>query len=300
MRQSALMTQTPDCLCIGSALWDIIGQTDLPMVAGNDKPGQITRRPGGVVLNIAAGLAERGVVPMLLSAVGRDAEGEALIEEITAKGILCDNVHRMDAPTDRYMAIEAQGQILGAIADCASLEREGEALLEPLRDGRLGSPTAPYTGLAVIDGNLPIQTIEAIVAKGDLASARTVFAPASPGKADRMAPVLGQPGVTLFLNRGEAEIVLGATFENSTAAAKALAVRNTAAVVTDGHRAAAVCRDDKLTTLTPPQVVVRSATGAGDAFLAGFLAAEINGADDHDCLQAALDAGAAHVSGAAA
>ena len=49
----ANMARTPDILCIGSVLWDIIGRTDLPMVLGNDKPGRIARLPGGVALNIA-------------------------------------------------------------------------------------------------------------------------------------------------------------------------------------------------------------------------------------------------------
>ena len=39
---------TPDILCIGSILWDIIGRTHVPLAIGGDVPGRITRLPGGV------------------------------------------------------------------------------------------------------------------------------------------------------------------------------------------------------------------------------------------------------------
>ena len=42
------MSARADILCIGSVLWDVIGRCDAPMRTGNDKPGMITRLPGGV------------------------------------------------------------------------------------------------------------------------------------------------------------------------------------------------------------------------------------------------------------
>ena len=38
---------TPDILCIGSILWDIIGRSPTSMRLGSDVPGRITRLPGG-------------------------------------------------------------------------------------------------------------------------------------------------------------------------------------------------------------------------------------------------------------
>ncbi len=48
---------TPDILCIGSVLWDIIGRSPAAMRLGSDVPGRITRLPGGVAMNIAMTLA---------------------------------------------------------------------------------------------------------------------------------------------------------------------------------------------------------------------------------------------------
>ena len=78
------MTQV---LCIGSVLWDIIGRSASHMKQGSDVPGRITRLPGGVALNIAMTLKRFGVDPVLLSSIGRDAEGHALITACEEMGI---------------------------------------------------------------------------------------------------------------------------------------------------------------------------------------------------------------------
>jgi pseudouridine kinase len=69
------MSARPDILCIGSVLWDVIGRCDMPMQAGNDMPGRITRLPGGVALNIAMTLRRFDLTPALLTVVGDDPEG---------------------------------------------------------------------------------------------------------------------------------------------------------------------------------------------------------------------------------
>ncbi|MDB2369265.1 kinase, partial [Octadecabacter sp.] len=53
--------KTTPILCIGSVLWDIIGRAPGQMRAGSDVPGRITRRPGGVAMNIAMTLAQFGL-----------------------------------------------------------------------------------------------------------------------------------------------------------------------------------------------------------------------------------------------
>jgi pseudouridine kinase len=149
------MSARPDILCIGSVLWDVIGRCDMPMVAGNDRPGRITRLPGGVALNIAMTLRRFDLTPALLTVVGDDPDGRDLLAECGRMGLLTEHVVVAgDLPTDRYMAIEAAGGLVAAIADAHSLERVGGRILAPLEDGRLGSHAAPYPGAIAIDGNL--------------------------------------------------------------------------------------------------------------------------------------------------
>ena len=71
---------TPDILCIGSVLWDIIGRSPVVMRLGSDVPGRITRLPGGVAMNIAMTLTRFGLRPAILTAIGRDAQGAELVQ----------------------------------------------------------------------------------------------------------------------------------------------------------------------------------------------------------------------------
>lgn len=291
--QSAM---TPSVICIGSALWDVIGTTDRPMKPGHDVPGQIERRTGGVALNVALAISERGLRPSLLSAIGWDPAGKELIDAIEDRDVDCSHVTRTCRPTDIYMAIESKGEVFAAIADCASLEATGSDVLAALRDGRLGRPKQPFRGIAVVDGNLPVEVIEDMVTKGDLSAARTYFVPASPGKAARLASALNAASATLVVNRIEAEILCETRFATSAEAARALAGMGADAIVTDSAAPAALIRNGTLTQAQPPVVAARNLTGAGDAFLAGFIAAECRGKTAEACLDAAVQAATAHVT----
>lgn len=293
------MNDAPRILCIGAVLWDVIGQTARPMKAGYDVPGRITRRLGGVALNAAVALRDTGLRPVLLSAVGRDAEGAALIAACERLGLDCSVLTRPDGlPTDHYMAIEAAGTLLGALADARTLETVGEAILSPLRDGRLGSAAAPWPGAVVLDGNLTEELLGIIRADPCLAAADLRAAPASPGKAARLIPLFGHPGLTLYVNRIEAGLILGRDFEDAPAAAAALFAESHARVlVTDGPAPAAYHGPEGALSGQPPVVEVVHVTGAGDAFLAAHISAERAGADPAAALQAALQGAAAHVSG---
>lgn len=291
---------TPDILCLGSVLWDIIGRSPTSMRLGSDVPGRITRLPGGVALNIAMTLRRFGLRPALLSVVGVDPEGEDLVAACARLGLVTDTLYRSpDLPTDRYMAIEGAGGLVAAIADAHSLEAAGHRVLAPLADGRLGSASAPWRGPIALDGNLTEALLAEIAASPLFAAADLRVAPASPGKAERLLPLLGHPRTTLYVNLEEAGLLCQTRFASAPDAADALLARGAARVlVTDGGRA---CADGKagagLVTDTPPPVLVTRVTGAGDTFMAAHLVAERRGADRPAALAAALRAAADYVSG---
>ena len=293
------MSKTPDILCIGSVLWDVIGRAPLAMRQGSDVPGRITRLPGGVAMNIAMTLARFGLTPALLTAVGRDAEGDELIAACAARGMVPDTVYRSDdLPTDQYMAVEGANGLIAAIADAHSLESAGAKILRPLIDGTLATPDAPYTGPAALDGNLPLDLLHEIATSPVLARADLRVAPASPGKAERLAPFLTHSRGTLYVNLEEAGLLCQRGFDTSAAAAEGLLARGAARVlVTDGGNAATEGSTDGLVSEPPPQVLVTRITGAGDTFMAAHIAAELRGSGRADALHAALEAAAIYVSG---
>jgi len=288
----------PPVLCIGSALWDIIASASAPMQQGADIEGKIRRQLGGVALNVALALARQGQQAILLSAIGNGPEGDALIEALELEGVDCRFIYRSDDPTDSYLAIEnPNGDVFGAIADCASLELAGDRIFAPLLDGRLGTPTAPWPYRVVVDGNLPAPLMQSLAARVEFSDCQLNIVPASPGKAGRLRAALTGGEVTLYVNLGEAEILCEAKLPDSEIAAHALLkLGTTRAIVTDGPRMACFCDGKTTVTLTPPPTPAHSTTGAGDVFMAAHIAAGGESSTPETRLQAAIDAAARHIT----
>lgn len=293
------MSARADILCIGSVLWDVIGRAPVAMPLGADRPGRITRLPGGVALNIAMTLRRFDLTPAVLTVVGDDPDGRDLLAECGRMGIVTEHVLvDPDLPTDRYMAIEASGDLVAAIADALSLEAAGARILAPLMDGRLGSAQAPFDGAVAVDGNLTEELLEEIAHSTLFAQADLRIAPASPGKAERLRPMLGHPHATLYVNCEEAGLIAGCAVDSAFDGARALIEAGARRVlVTKGGDEAVKADADGHVSCVPPRVEARRVTGAGDTFMAAHIAAELAGLDRASALNAAAQAAAQYVSG---
>ena len=289
------MTARPDILCIGAMLWDVIGRSRARMGLGSDVPGLIQHIPGGVALNVAVALARWGMRPAVLSSVGADPQGDALVAQANGLGVLTDWLTRDPLlPTDCYLAIEDSNGLIAAIADAHSLEKSGDAILSPL-SGDLSS----WSGPVVVDGNLTRDLLARIPGDPRLANADIRVVPASPGKAERLLPLITAHRGCFYLNLAEASILAGSHCPDAATAAEAVVAHGAARViVTDGPNPAAdAIADGETLHHTPPAVTVARVTGAGDCFLAAHLAAELKHRPRAEALRQAVEASAAHVSG---
>ncbi|MCK0167372.1 PfkB family carbohydrate kinase [Jannaschia sp. S6380] len=283
---------TPDILCIGSVLWDVIGRSNAHMDKGSDVPGRIVRLPGGVALNIAMAARAYGMTPALLSVVGRDAEGDELVAALDRLGLVTSTLYRSDdLPTDVYMAVEGGNGLIAAIADAHSLEAAGDKILRPL-------DAMAFDGPIAVDGNLTQDLLAQMATSARFRGADLRIAPASPGKAERLLPFLSHPLATLYVNLEEAGLLLHKPQPDAATAAAALRKRGLhRALVTDGPRAAACAGPDGVVSRPPRAVMVTRVTGAGDTFMAAHIAAEVDGMATTAALDRALDAAATYVSG---
>ncbi|MBP7000864.1 MAG: kinase [Amaricoccus sp.] len=277
-------------LCVGAVHRDVIARAARPLLPGDDAPGRVSARPGGVALNVALALAGLGRPVALLGAVGADAEGAALVAAAVARGVDCAHVLRRGV-TDTYVGVEGpDGALVAAVADCAGLEAAGEAIL--------ASPAlaAAWPGPVVADGNLSPALLAGLAAtpagRGGLA-----VVPASPAKAGALAGAAFRGRAAIYLNLGEAAAALGRPLPSAAVAAAALRAEGwSEALVTDGPRRAAWAGAGGRAEAAPPVVAARSVTGAGDVLVAAHLVARAEGRDPAAALAVALAAAAAHVS----
>ena len=281
------MDEVPHIVCFGAAHWDILAH-GTSGARGADVPGTVRARPGGVALNAALGLAALGLAVSLVSAVGEDAEGQALLAEATARGVRTATVLVYpDMTTGRYVAIErVDGELVAAVADMATLDALDPTHL-PL--DRLDAADA-----WLADANLPAPVIRALAGHP---GRPPLYADAvSVSKATRLRPVLGQLA-GIYCNRLEAEAICAVGLNAARAAAEALVGRGARrAVVTDGPQSAADVGAHGVASLRPPPGPVRSVTGAGDALMAAHLAATLRGARPEEALAAGLQAARNHVA----
>lgn len=294
MRDDWAMTRSFDILCIGAAHWDVIGHSPLRLTPGDDVPGSIHQSPGGVALTLARVLTRLGHRAALLSAVGQDAEGAALVAQMQADGIDTSLLHRPEGMrTDRYLAIEGAQGLLAAIADSATLEQAGAAVLAPLKDDNFGR----WQGTVVMDSGLPQDVLASLAASDLLDGADLRLTASAPAKAHRLGGFLSRGRATLYLNLGEAEALLTHVFPDSLSAAEALVKAGAArAIVTDGARAVTDAHYARAITQIPPMAAVERVTGAGDVFMASHIAAEARGLERDAALDAALTAAARHIA----
>ena len=266
--------------CFGAAHWDYIAQAH-PGHFGPDRPGTVHTRPGGVAANVALGLAGLGFSVDLLTVVGRDPDGEALLATLNAAGVRTSNtLISDDVPTGRYVAVEDEtGELAGAVADCRAIDG--------LPAGGLAKEAVAEARFWFVEANLPAPILEEIASAAPRPS--IIANPVSPARAGRLRGILDRIAI-LYCNRGEAEEICGASFSNSDEAAQALRRKGvTRAVVTDGPAAVCDASADGIVCAEPDLAGFASATGAGDAFLSRHLAAIIAEMSPMTALHAALN-----------
>lgn len=269
------MPSAPDVVAIGGVHCDTIGSTDGPLRHGTSNPGTVVRRTGGVSFTVAAHLAAQGLSVRLIGAIGSDTEGAVIAADLAARGIE-DGLLRTPQPTGHYVALEdGAGALLAGVSAMPALDALTAADLEPVLKAAL--PARWWFA----DANLS----EGLLARISTFPKRPPLAvdAVSVAKAARIAATMAAIDL-VFCNRDEA-----ANLDASAAGA---------IVITDGPRPVTVRKGEDRIALPVPTLQAHTATGAGDALIAGTLAALINGQSLANAVAAGIDR-AAHVVSAA-
>eukprot|EP00897_Mesotaenium_endlicherianum_P010216 jgi/Mesen1/9222/ME000591S08538 len=143
---------------------------------GTTAPGKVRYIHGGVARNVADCMASLGAPPLLISVVGLDAAGEALLAHWRTQGLPTHGVRQVvDVATPVVSAVfDQHGEMSAAVADVSTLEQH----LTPQWVGQFARDiqTAP---VVMLDANLS----PAVLA---LASRRELFSAARPAVASSM------------------------------------------------------------------------------------------------------------------
>ncbi|HLO94457.1 MAG TPA: PfkB family carbohydrate kinase, partial [Burkholderiaceae bacterium] len=119
-----VLAEPRQLLCIGAANRDRKLRTQGPARLASSNPASQTESAGGVARNIAENLARLGLPVQLLTAVGQDPAGQALLAEATALGIRTQgSLQLAEVPTGSYTAVlDEQGELIIGLAQMQACE----------------------------------------------------------------------------------------------------------------------------------------------------------------------------------
>lgn len=274
-----VLRSEPWVVVVGGAAWDIKARSLRGARLHTSNPGTVTRTPGGVGRNIAEAIARLGSQVHLVASVGADAEGRDLIAQTAGAGVYVDHVVTSRCPTGSYLAtLDADGELLVAVSDLAATDALDVAAIARSHD------LIAHAEVVIVDGNLPIEVAEWVLAVASVAGARVLLEPVSVAKAARIAPMLrrDRPVFAITPNLDELAALAGEpvadTTEAITAAARRLQDRGVAYLwVSRGQRGSLLVGPGSSVEIAAVEAAVVDVTGAGDAMIAGFVRGLLDG-----------------------
>ena len=279
----------PRALVIGDVMTDYIVRLEGPIAVGSDRRAAIARRPGGSAANQAAWLAHFGAGVDFVGRVGaadRQRESELLREAGVEPALAGDA--RLE--TGRLIALVDPDGERSFLTDRGANDGLVAAdIPDALIDGAAIIHLSGYSFVAPSPRAAMIDVIARAVGRPigvDPASAEFLR---EIGVGNFLAWTRG--ATMLFPNSDEAAVL--AETEDHEAQAAFLAARYPLVVIKRGARGCEAIEGERRWRVAAPPARALDSTGAGDAFVAGFLAARLKGEPIAACLQQAVTAGAA-------
>lgn len=281
----------PKVLVVGDVMTDIVVRPAGPLAPGADTRATIRALPGGSGANQAAWLASEGITTVFAGRAGR-ADRDAQAALLAAHGVTPVLAADDEAPTGTIVALLAPDGERSFFTDRGANARLSE---EDLQDTLLdGVDLLHVSGYALFEAG-PRAAVLALVAKSRARGIPFSIDPASYSFLEEVGPqkfLEWTKGARFaFPNTDEAVMLAG------TAALDAqldTLRRVYGTVVIKRGAAGAVAADARgRAEVAAPTIAAIDTSGAGDAFLAGFLAAHLNGGGLEDALERGVALGSA-------
>lgn len=256
---------------------------------------------GGAESNVAIGLVRAGVPATWIGRVGTDPAGERVARDVRGEG-----VDVLAVPDPEHSTGIMMKERLADGRTRVTYHRRGSAGAA-LRAADLPASVVEtatllhVTGITLALSDSARDAVEAALARADAAGVPVSFDVNHRPKlidADsarvRYRAAAARSSV-VFAGDDEARLVLGlddGAGDDETLAHELAALARGRAVVKLGSRGAVASIDGRFLRRAATPVHVVDPVGAGDAFVAGWLAAELSGASPDDALDRAADAGA--------
>jgi sugar/nucleoside kinase (ribokinase family) len=279
----------PRVLVIGDVMTDVIVRPEGPLARGSDRRAAITVQPGGSAANQAAWLASFGVSVDFVARVGvADVESEAArLEAIGVKPRLASDLKH---ETGRLIALIDKNGERSFLTDRGANEKLEAA---DIPDALIANASHIHlSGYSFFADSPRTAVLDAMRRAGEKPIS------VDPASAEFLREIGAEKflawtkGASILFPNAEEAAILAGSDDPETQCAR-LAERYPLVVVKRGAAGAQAAEGARRWRVKAPKIEAVDTTGAGDAFIAAFLAARLSGADIQPALERAAAAGAA-------
>jgi pseudouridine kinase len=275
---------------VGGANIDIKVAINGATIPATSNPGTAMMSLGGVGRNIAHNLARLDVTVKLISAVGRDPEGDRLLTETAAAGVDVASVRRGGANTGVYAAVlDREGELVIGVSAMDITAQVTQRALQRCRAEIEGA------SFLVADCNLERSSLQWLQQCAKQNGIPFLVEPVSAIKAEKLHAILRRGAALHSVTPNQLQLgaLIGAdlkTLQATGKAARGLHDRGVANVLVglgpDGALLSSLQGDEiRQHHIPAAQAKAQDVTGGGDAHVAGYVAGLVGGMKP---LQAAL------------
>ncbi|WP_375400835.1 sugar kinase [uncultured Amnibacterium sp.] len=255
-------------------------------------------RIGGAESNVAIGLSRLGVPVAWFGRVGTDSFGDEIVRSLRGEGV---EVHAVRDPLLRtgvmvkerrtplhqqvsyYRAGSAGSALSAADIDDAVLAAAGVLHVTGI------TPALSASAAAAVNHAIAVARAAGVLVSMDVNYRAGLWSITE--ASERLGRLLPQVDL-LFAGPEEAELFVDADPDLEVLAGSIAALGPREVVIKNGAAGATAFVDGEYRSATPPQVPVVDTVGAGDAFVAGYLTALLEGKSTEHRLEFACIAGA--------
>ncbi|MEM3459470.1 MAG: carbohydrate kinase family protein [Candidatus Bathyarchaeia archaeon] len=269
----------PDLVAIGHVLMDIrIFVDEFPEADGEAKTDKLSLGGGGSAANVAVGASRLGVKSGFIGSIGFDTFGRVLLEELEHDGVDVAHV-KVDTATSSgltVIAINKKGQVI-MFGYTGASDKLFPSDLD--KDYISSSEHVHITGLS----------FDTALAAAKIAKKANVTVSFDPGRLmsrmglKRLLPLLHHVD-QILLNQEESQELTG-VIELEKAAKTLLASGPKMVIIKRGPDGVFAIDHSKSFSVPAYPVKVVDTTGAGDAFSAGFITAQLEGKNLEDSVE---------------
>ncbi len=266
-------------VCLGAANLDRKLRSNSTLRMGTSNPARQDESFGGVARNIAENLARLATPVSLITVIGDDSSGKALLQHAETAGIDTRATLKLqNICTGTYTAVlDDHGEMMLALADMALYDALTPEFLMTRQ------PQRASAALTVADMNLPKETLRLLLEDAARDAIPLVIVAVSQPKMAHLPEELHGCRL-LILNQGELETRIGKPLKTEAdllAACRTVQLQGAQdVIVTRGGTGVIYTTAQGIAHLDAPDAHIVDVTGAGDAFAAAVCWSMFHGSDD--------------------